>query len=235
MVSRNIAIILARGGSKRLPRKNMLPMSGAPMLFWTIEAALRAGCFEKVLVSTDDEEIAAIAREFGAEVPFLRKVAFDDVSTSSEATYAALLQAQEYWNCRYDIVVQLMANCPLRGFADIQQAMGSFKSNDSPSQISCFRLGGANLWTAFVMSDDGNSKKIFPEAYGKRSQDLPTLYCPTGAIWIAKVDDFMRHKDFYMVGHRFEPLHWMSAIDIDDEVDLEFARTCFNFKNMPRK
>jgi CMP-N-acetylneuraminic acid synthetase len=92
---KHIAIILARGGSKRLPRKNILDFHGKPLLAWTVEAALHSGKFDRVLVSTDDREIADIARSFGAEVPFLRKIAAGDHASSSEATLAALQQAED--------------------------------------------------------------------------------------------------------------------------------------------
>ncbi|NDA72499.1 MAG: hypothetical protein EBX69_03485, partial [Betaproteobacteria bacterium] len=97
MKKNRIAIIPARGGSKRLPRKNIMAFNGKPMITWTIEAALKSEMFSKVLVSTDDDEIRQVSIEAGAEVPFLRQVAFDDHATSSEATLAALYQAEQHW------------------------------------------------------------------------------------------------------------------------------------------
>ena len=95
---KHIAIILARGGSKRLPRKNIHDFHGKPLLAWSVEAALQSGQFDRVLVSTDDPEIADIARSFGAAVPFLRDSAADDMTPSSEATLAALGQAEQHWD-----------------------------------------------------------------------------------------------------------------------------------------
>jgi pseudaminic acid cytidylyltransferase len=97
----SIAIVLARGGSKRIPGKNKRMFHGKPLVAWTIEAAFHSKSFDKVLLSTDCQEIAEIGIKFGAEVPFLRNRASDDHSSSSEATLAALDQAEEYWNTAY--------------------------------------------------------------------------------------------------------------------------------------
>lgn len=232
MVKKRIAIILARGGSKRLPKKNILDFGGKPLLAWTVIAAIDSGLFEHVVVSTDDEEIAEIGRHFGAQVPFLRKVAADDIAPTSEATFAALLQAEEYWGARFEIVAQLMANCPLRSANDIRIAMDSFEKNSTPSQISSFRFGWMNPWWAVKLKSNGEPEQLFPLEMKMRSQDLPSLYCPTGALWIANRDRFIESRDFYMAGHRFEPMSWISAVDIDDKEDLEMARMCLALRKV---
>lgn len=224
MVRNRIAIILARGGSKRLPRKNIIDFGGKPLLAWSVAAALESEQFDEVLVSTDDEEIAQVAVKYGAEVPFLRLEATDDISPSSEATCAALLQAEEYWETKFDVVAQLMANCPLRTAQDVCDSVSAFENNTAPSQISCFRFGWMNPWWAVRLQHDGKPQRLFPEGQNTRSQDLPDLYCPTGALWIAKRDALISSRNFYMEGHRFEPMHWLSAVDIDDEDDLLMAK-----------
>ena len=107
-----IAVIPARMGSKRIPKKNITDFLGKPMIQWTIEQALQSDCFDKVFVSTDSEEISNIAILNGAESPVLRSDAVDDFSPVSEAT-SAVNQSESLWG-KFDIVVQLMANCPLR-------------------------------------------------------------------------------------------------------------------------
>ena len=229
-MSRRIAIILARGGSKRLPRKNVLPLGGRPMLVWSVRAALDAGCFERVLVSTDDEAIATVGREAGAEVPFLRDVAADDLAPSSEATRGALLQAESHWGEGYDVVAQLMANCPLRTAQDIRDAAAAFDAGAAPAQISAFRFGWMNPWWAARLQGDGQPEWLFPEARVARSQDLPPLYCPSGALWLARRDDFLAGGSFYLPGHTLHPMEWMSAMDIDDEDDLTMAEACMQLR-----
>lgn len=225
MVTPRIAIIPARGGSKRLPEKNIIDFFGKPMIAWTIQAALHSGLFERVLVSTDDKKIASISQEWGAEVPFFRSESADDHSPVSMATYAALQQASSYWDRTFSTVVQLMANCPLRGPDNIHNALFSFErgNHDSNFQISCFRFGWMNPWWAAELDDEGRPIRLFPETANKRSQDLPPLFCPTGAIWIGCVTDFMTEKTFYGEKLRFEPMPWENAVDIDDYDDLKFA------------
>lgn len=226
MVIKRIAIILARGGSKRLPRKNVLPLGGQPMLAWSVSAAIDANSFDRVLVSTDDEEIASLARSLGAEVPFLRDSASDDHSSSSEATRVALHQAEAHWGESYELIAQLMANCPLRTANDIREAIEVFEAGDAPAQISAFRFGWMNPWWATRMQTDGQPEWLFPEARAKRSQDLPTLYCPSGALWLARRAPLLAGGSFYLQGHTLHPMPWISAMDIDDEADLAMAETC---------
>ncbi len=229
---KSIAIILARGGSKRLPNKNILKLNNRPLIAWSIEAAINSEQFDRVLVSTDDKKILDIAKKYKAEAPFLRLKAADDYSPSSLATYYALLQAEKFWGEKYEFVAQLMANCPLRTSEDIKKSIKAFKKNKSPSQISCFRYGWMNPWWAVKLNKKGKPYKIFDRFSKKRSQDLPKLFCPSGALWIAKRNNFITQKDFYMRGHRFQELNWISALDIDVREDLEMANVCLKLRDL---
>ena len=193
------------------------------MIAWTIEAALESRLFHRVLVSTDSVEIANVARQYDAEVPFLRETHCDDFSTVSEATVAALKQARLYWQEDYDTVVQLMANCPLRNAKDILESVKSFESNEAAFQISCFKYGWMNPWWAAKLDPKGKPKPIFESSLSARSQDLPELYCPTGATWIAKSAALIKSHNFYGEGHIFYPMKWSHSVDIDDYDDLAFA------------
>ncbi len=231
MTKDSIAIILARGGSKRIPRKNILELNSRPLIAWTIKAALESNQFERVLVSTDDKEISQISKDYGAEVPFLRDSKADDITPSSEATIYALNQAEKYWNKKFSIVTQLMANCPLRDKEDIIRSHNSFRDKNAPSQISCFKFGWMMPWWALKINEDGTAERLFPDALKKRSQDLPDLYCPTGAIWIARRENLIKSKSFYMPKTRYEPLNWISAVDIDEYSDFKMAELCFKLKD----
>jgi CMP-N-acetylneuraminic acid synthetase len=222
----SIAIILARGGSKRLPGKNQRIFFGKPLVAWTIEAALLSRQFDRILLSTDSQEIARIGVGCGAEVPFLRDRAFDDHSSSSEATLAALDQAEKHWGESYQVVAQLMANCPLRTAQHVCAAMNTFANAKASSQISCFKFGWMNPWWAAKLESNGRPEWIFPESRFSRSQDLPDLFCPSGAIWIAKTNSLKAHKSFYFPGHVFSAMDWISAVDIDDEADWMMAEAC---------
>ena len=223
MVKDHIAIILARGGSKRLPNKNILDFYSKPMIAWTIDAAINSGQFFKVIVSTDNQEIANIGIKYGAEVPFLRASGADDVTSSSEATIIALKQATDYYGIRFRYVSQLMANCPLRDEKVIEASLDKFYNDSVESQISCFKYGFMNPWWALKKDTNGTYKKLFVDAHQQRSQDLPDLYCPTGAIWTAKTDALKRNKSFYTDNHTYFEISWKAGLDIDDQDDFDFA------------
>lgn len=218
-----IGIIPARGGSKRLPMKNIVDFRGKPLIVWTIEAALKSTCFDRVLVSTDDEHIAEVSIKAGVEVPFLRDFGNSDYAPVSEATIAALDQAERHWSTKYSEVIQLMPNCPLRTERHIEAAVKHFCEINSSFQISCFQFGWMNPWWAMRLESGGRPVRIFPEKASSRSQDLERLYCPSGAIWIADRDDLIKAGTFYGPDHRFLPIEWKAAVDIDDSEDLEMA------------
>lgn len=218
-----IAIIPARGGSKRIPRKNIVPFRGRPMISWTISAALESEVFDTVLVSTDDPEIAEVARSEGADVPFLRQDHADDHSPVSAAVLTALDQAESSFGRRYETVAQLMPNCPLRGARDIRAAWDRFQDGPHLFQISCFAFNWMNPWWAARLKANGEPDWLFPEARLSRSQDLQRLYCPTGAIWIVQSEAFRAAGTFYGPGHVMVPMPWIAAVDIDDVHDLLMA------------
>ena len=223
-----IAIIPARGGSKRIPKKNIIDFCGKPLIAWTIEAALNSKIFDKILVSTDSTEIAKIAKQYKADVPFLRKKHNDDYSTISQATLYSLKQSEKFFNKKYQTIIQLMPNCPLRKKDDIINSYNNFLKQNAKFQISCFEFGWMNPWWAFKLNENYAPKYLFSKALKKRSQDLENLYCPTGAIWIGNTKTFKKTKNFYTRNTIFYPINWKSAIDIDNYEDLEMAKMLFN-------
>ena len=219
---KTVAVIPARGGSKRIPNKNIIDFNGKPMIAWTIDAAQKSGLFDKIVVSTDSEEIAAIGREYGADVPFLRDEKADDFSPVSEGTLRTLIQMEKQGEF-FTNVVQLFAVCPLRNAEDIINSYRFFEENTSPFVLSCFEYAWMNPWWAISLNEQHEAKWIFDEAKQARSQDLPKLYSPTGAIWIAKVEELKKEKTFYGKGHIFWKLDWKRAVDIDNYEDLDLA------------
>lgn len=149
---KKIAIIPARGGSKRVPGKNIIDFKGKPLIAWTIEAAKESGLFEKVVVSTDSEEIAEVSRKYGAEVPFLRATAADDHSPVSDATLSTILQLEEIGEY-YDDVVQLFAVCPLRNSKDIIDSYKFFLDKKTSFLLSCFKFVWMNPWWAVTLNE----------------------------------------------------------------------------------
>ncbi len=216
-----VAIIPARGGSTRVPHKNIVDFCGKPLIAWTIEAALNTGIFDSVIVSTDDEEIAKVSRQFGAEVPFLRDKKADEFSPVSEAIIRTIEQLEEV-NRKYDLVVQLFAVCPLRSSDEIIEALDFFFKRKASLLVSCFMFVGMNPWWAIKLNDQFKGERIFEEI-NKRSQDIPPLYSPTGAIWIADIEVLKKEGTFFGKDQIFWEISWESGIDIDDEKDLKLA------------
>lgn len=224
MVNNAIAIIPARGGSKRIPNKNIIDFFGKPLITWTIEAALKTNIFKNVFVDTDSEEIAEVALKYGAQVPFLRDNFNDDFSTVSQSSayFLSRLNFKEI-----DFVVQLMANCPLRTSETIKLSYNKFLNSDNTDfQISCFKFGWMNPWWALRLTEDNKGIPIF-ENTNKRSQDLENLYCPTGAIWMAKSSSLLKYKNFYAGNVAYFEISWEEAIDIDNYDDLKMAKVLF--------
>jgi CMP-N-acetylneuraminic acid synthetase len=218
-----IAVIPAREGSTRIHKKNMADFCGLPLIGWTIKAAQEANLFDRIIVSTNSEEISEISRNLGVEVPFLRQFYYDNYSPVSVATISTLDQVKTRLGENYDIVVQLLPTSPLRRGKHIKEAFDFFVKHNHDFLISCSSFGLSNPWWSVRLNEDYTPERLFETAYQSRSQDLETLYCPSGAIWIAKTEKLYAAGTFYGQPHVYYPLDWKTAIDIDDPDDFMVA------------
>jgi N-acylneuraminate cytidylyltransferase len=217
-----LAVIPARGNSRRVPGKNIRDLLGRPAIAYTIEAALESGLFARVVVTTDSAEIAGVARSWGAEAPFLRDGALaDDVTPVSAATADALERLDP--EGRFAAVAQLMPNCPLRTAADVRASHSAFVASGALSQLSVSRFGWQTPWWAMQRDDRGVLSPLFPDRVTARSQDLPDLFCPTGAVWWASGELLRRERTFHVPGRTGWELAWDRAVDIDTESDWLIA------------
>jgi len=218
-----LAVIPARGGSKRVPGKNVRNLRGKPLLAYTIEAALQSGLFHRVVVTTDAEEIAQVAAQWGAEVPFMRAPQLaDDITPVSAATADALKRVDPTGD-QYAFVCQLMPNCPLRTAADILASYDQLSNSGSAAQLSVVRYGWQNPWWAMSRQDNLTLEPLFPDALTERSQDLPELFCPTGAVWWARAEVLRRQGTFHVPGRTGWEISWQHGLDIDTEDDWAMA------------
>jgi pseudaminic acid cytidylyltransferase len=222
-----IAIIPARGGSKRIPNKNIRPLAGRPIIAHTIIAALESCLFERVVVSTDSPEIAGVARQYGAEVPFLRDEALADDFTPVSAVTADVLIRLDPAAVKYESVAQLMPNCPLRTAHDVSDSYKHFQKTGAQTQISVVRYGWQNPWWAMRLDELGELRPLFQEQITARSQDLPELFCPTGAIWWAQSTTFRRSKTFHQQNRTGWEIPWQRGLDIDSFEDWAMAEVLF--------
>ena len=145
----------------------------------------------------------------------------------SEVVTHDLLQIEEKLSEQYETVVQLMPNCPLRTARTINRSVSHFLANECDAQISCFKFGWNNPWWAFTLDEKHKATRLFPHQAEQRSQDLPELYCPTGAVWIASTATLLKNGTFYAPDHRFYTIPWLEAIDIDTLEDWSMAESLF--------
>lgn len=224
MLDQRIAIIPARGGSKRVPGKNIRPLAGKPLIAYTIEAALGSQLFQRIVVSTDSEEIAAVALSHGAEVPFFRSAEISDDVTPVSAATADALERLDPDGRQYRFVAQLMANCPLRNAADVLSSHKQFSQTSADTQISVVRFGWQNPWWAMRCDATNFSlEPLFPREMAARSQDLPELFCPTGAIWWGKTQVIRERRTFHIPERTGWEISWQHGVDIDTPEDMAFA------------
>lgn len=217
-----IALIPARGGSKGIPKKNLQDLCGKPLIARTIQEAKKCLFFDKIIVSTDDLEIAEVSKKFGAEVPFLRpnKIAKDDSPTIDTIFHA--LNYFEKKNCHVDVLVLLQPTSPLRTSEDITMALNLFIENNIDSVISVSELIHSPYWSLKI--ENKFLKANFGDKYlNLRRQDLPELFLPNGAIYISSNENIQKNKGFF--GRRTMPYIMPNerSIDIDNIIDLKLA------------
>jgi CMP-N-acetylneuraminic acid synthetase len=180
-----------------------------------------------VVVSTDSQEIAQVALQYGAEVPFLRgQDLADDCTPVSSATVDALFRLDSVGD-KFDSVAQLMPNCPLRTAGDVRESYTQFEKTGAQSQISVVRYGWQNPWWAMRRNERHELEPVFKDQITARSQDLPELVCPTGAIWWARTGALRRAKTFYLENRTGWEIPWQRGIDIDTFEDWAMAEVLY--------
>ncbi len=218
-----LAVIPARGGSKRLPGKNIRSLLGRPAIAYTVAAAIDSGLFAQVVVSTDSEVIAEAARQAGADVPFLREATLADDYTPVSTVTLDALQRLDPRESRFQHVAQLMPNCPLRAAEDVLASYAQFVRTGAESQLSVTRFGWQNPWWAVRRTERLELQPLFEERVTQRSQDLPELFCLSGAVWWAVADVLRREGTFHVPRRTGWELPWQRAVDIDTEADWQLA------------
>lgn len=190
------AIITARGGSKRIPRKNIRPFLGKPILEYSIEAALQTGLFDEVMVSTEDEEIAQAAKKAGAEVPFFRSAqTANDFATTADVV-AEVLASYEQIGKSFDTVCCIYPTAPFVTADAIRQAMMLLEQEPVDCVIPVVKFSFPPQRGVVVR--DGRLTPKWPENMAKRSQDLEPLYHDCGQFYCLNVASFQRQKKIWM-------------------------------------
>lgn len=223
----NIAIITARGGSKRIPQKNIRDFCGKPIIAYAIEAALESGIYDTVMVSTDSEEIAEISQKYGAEVPFFRsEKTSDDYAITADVlmevmeTYKKMGEEYTYMTCIYP-------TAPFVTSEKLKQAVETLKRENASMVMPVTAFSYPPL-RGYVMKD-GYLNMKWPQYYKCRSQDLETLYHDAGQFYGYYVPDFFKSKGVITEGIVPVVVDEMEVQDIDNETDWKMAELKYRF------
>jgi pseudaminic acid cytidylyltransferase len=187
-----VAIIPARGGSQRIPRKNIKLFNGEPMIAHSIRAALASGVFDQVIVSTDDYEIANVARAHGADVPFMRPAELADAFTGTAAVIQHALCTLDALDQRYDYACCLYATAPLLQARYLRQGLEALEVAAKKSYAFSVCSFGFPVQRALLIDSDGSLGAMHPEFRSVRSQDLPVAYQDAGQFYWGRSDAWLR-------------------------------------------
>ena len=217
---RTVALIPARGGSKRLPGKNLRVVAGKPLIAHTIEQALGSACIDRTYVSTDSPEIALVASEFGAEVIPRPPALSGDEASSESALEHGLEYLRDVRGEEYDIIVFLQCTCPVRRPSDIDSAVGKLVAEDADSLLSVVQ---SRLFT-WAIQDGRPVSTSYDYTCRNRTQDMAPTYVENGSIYVLRPSVFMEQKN--RLGGRISlfEMDRHSLIDIDEDVDIDVCR-----------
>lgn len=224
---KKIAIIPARGGSKRIPKKNIKLFLGKPIIAYSIEAALNSGAFDEVMVSTDNQDIAKIAIKHGANVPFLRSAKnSDDFATTSDV----LLEVLSSYSSSFEYACCIYATAPFVNQDLLKQGLDKLDKGNFSSVFPVLPFSFPIQRALKVNSD--SKMDMFEEKYkNTRSQDLEKAYHDAGQFYWFRVNDFLESKNLYTDNSGVVILDELQAQDIDSEVDWQLAELKYQLQN----
>ena len=220
---KSIAVIPARSGSKGLKDKNIKLLNGKPLIWYSIQAAISSGCFDEVMVSTDSEKYAKIARECGASVPFLRSDEMSTDKASSWGTVQEVLDNYKDLGKEFDTVMLLQPTSPLRTSEDIKNAFAILEEKNADSVVGVCEMDHSPLWSNVLPENrclDGFIRPEVKESSGRQS--LPTYYRINGAIYLTKVTEALGTNLYSDSGYAYI-MEQTKSIDIDTELDFKMA------------
>jgi N-acylneuraminate cytidylyltransferase len=223
----NIAIIPARGGSKRIPRKNNQEFCGKPMIAWSIEAALQSGCFNQVIVSTDDAEITEVARQAGAEVPFVRPSSLSDDHTGTTAVIRHALEWLREHGIRPQQVCCIYATAPFINPDDIRCGLDILNKTDSDYAFTVTSYPFP-IQRAVRITSQGRVEMFQPEQFSARSQDLEEAFHDAGQFYWGKAGAWLAERTIFGLHSAPVLLPRHRVQDIDTMEDWQRAELMFN-------
>lgn len=218
---KNIAIIPARGGSKRIPRKNIRPFLGKPIIAYSIEAALQSGLFDEVMVSTDDEEIAEVACRYGAKVPFMRSATTADDYATTADVMLEVLECYKKQGIEFDTLCCIYSTAPFVTADRLESAYHLLAEKEFDSVFTA--VAYSYPVQRGLKMDAGKIRMVWPEYSKSRSQDLETIYHDAGQFYVSRVGSFYRHTGFRGPNTGGIILSELEVQDLDTETDWQLA------------
>lgn len=214
-----LAIIPARGGSKRIPRKNIKDFNGKPMIGWSVEAALLSGAFDEVWVSTDDAEIAEVAQRFGAKVPFIRPAELADDQTGTSAVVRHAIHWAIQQQLKPEWVACIYATAPLLQPLMLQQAMALLQNEPALDYVFSGCRFSFPIQRALYRSEQGRVRAVDPVSIPKRSQDLAETFHDAGQFYCGRAQSWLDAKAVFSPdSYLYElPQHLVQDIDTADD------------------
>jgi len=216
---RFLSIIPARGGSKRLPNKNILSFSGQPLICWSIESSITSKYIDTTVVTSDSNEVLKIAHAY--DIQAIKRSL--ELSTDTARTFDVILDALEYVKEDFDYIVLLQPTSPLRTSKHIDEAVELLINKKADAIISVGEMEHSPLWSN-TLDETNSMEDFFNESVFERSQDLPTYYRLNGAIYICDIKEMIKSRTYFLKNNIFAyKMSRESSIDIDDEIDFKFA------------
>ncbi len=227
-----IAVIPARGGSKGVPMKNLRKINGIPLVGYAVKSALDSDCFDRVLVSTDNKEIADVANAYGAETPFLRPRDLSGDLASSDAVVAHALKFFQEEGVVFDEVCKLQPTSPLRTGRHIKEAFDLYYEKQADFVVSFCECEHSPLWSGRL--GENASIDCFMSSIDKGAcrQTLPKFFRLNGAIYLGKVDKFLDNGSFLGPNGYAYIMSQDDSVDIDSELDFELAELLLGKKRI---
>lgn len=218
----NLAVILARGGSKRIPRKNIRNFCGKPMISWSIKAAQKSNCFDKIIVSTDDKEIADISKNDGAEIPFIRPTKLSNDFSLTQDVIKHAIKWYDKNNFKIEFVCCIYACAPLISHKDIQQAMKMLSKSKKNTFIFPATSYQYPIQRSLKIDQDGYAQMFDPKKFFNRSQDLDAAFHDAGQFYLASKNAWEKVENIFTDSRPILIPRWRVE-DIDTEEDLKNA------------
>ena len=228
-MNKTVAIITARGGSKRIPRKNIKSFLGYPIIKYSIDAAFKAGCFDEVMVSTDDREIAKIAESLGAKVPFFRSEATSNDMTGTAEVIEEVILEYKKRNKNFEYCCCIYPTAPFISPKKLLDGYNLLAESDADSVIPVVKFGYP-LQRAFKMEDE-KLAMIWPENYSARSQDLTAAYHDSGQFYWLRSENFLNSGKIFTSNSLPIELPESEVQDIDTEEDWKIAEIKYRILN----